>query len=87
MAAVAEKERVPPPKGKSVRTVRVRVRSGTAFRRHTAAPCRGAILDGVRAAPVGTVRVLPNDGADVIAAYKKRSDAAASDRFRIGSGI
>jgi hypothetical protein len=44
-------------------------------------------LDGIRAAPVGTARVLPNDGADVIAAYKKRSDAAASDRFRIGSGI
>ena len=87
MAAVAEKERVPPPKGRSVRTVRVRVRSGTAFRRHTAAPCRGATFGGVRAAPVGTARVLPNDGADVIAAYKKRSDATASDRFRIGSGI
>lgn len=41
-----EKGRVPPPKGKSVRTVRVRVRSGTAFRRHTAAPCRGAISTG-----------------------------------------
>ena len=45
-AAVAEKGRVPPPKGRSVRTVRVRVRSGTAFRRHTAAPCRGAISTG-----------------------------------------
>ena len=44
-------------------------------------------LDGIRAAPVGTARVLPNDGADVIAAYKNDPMQAASDRFRIGSGI